>query len=188
MAVRGQSRRDPRLGSGSSAPPRSALAEIHLSGPRRALSPEPGPQSLPTLELWFNAAEFHGNRYFWLLESALLLLLLLEPVDLAASHASLQERLSFAGRAETELRTWRSRWCHPGLGLELGTGSVGAVTRRCGRSCAVPSLARSLGPFRITPPFPPAALDALRDVCHLLSPRCHMAVLLRMAAASTAAR
>lgn len=36
MAVRGQSRRDPRLGSGSSAPPRPALApqaEIHLSGP-----------------------------------------------------------------------------------------------------------------------------------------------------------
>lgn len=123
--------------------------------PWRALSPKPGPQSPPSVELHFSTAEFHGNRYSWLLEAALLLLLL-EPVDLVASHASLQERLSFAGRAETELRTWRSR-CHPGLGLELGTGSVGGVTRRCGRSCAchaVPSLARSLGPFRLAPPFP----------------------------------
>lgn len=60
-----------------------------------------------------------------LLETALLLPLL-KPVDSAAFHASLQERLGFAEGVE-QLRTRRSR-CHPGHGLELGTGRVGGVT------------------------------------------------------------
>lgn len=113
--------------------------------PWRALSPKPGPQSPPSVELQFSSAEFHGNRYFWLLEAALL-----EPVDRVASHASLQERLSFAGRAETELSTWRSR-CHPGLGLELGTACVSAVTAE---GPVHATLAWNLAPLQSHLPFP----------------------------------
>lgn len=109
--------------------------------PWRALSPKPGPQSPPSVE--FSIAEFHGNQNFWLLEAALLLLLL-EPVDMVASQASLQDRLSFAGRAEAELRSGDH-----GVTLAVGWSSVGAVTQGCRSSCAchaVPSLAWSLGP------------------------------------------
>lgn len=93
--------------------------------PWRALSPKPGPQSPPSVELQFSTAEFHGNRYFWLLEAALLLLLL-EPVDTAASHASLQERLSFAGRAES-LETTVSPWAGVWWVMSLG-GAEGPAT------------------------------------------------------------
>lgn len=131
----GQSKRGVRFGSHSAACPRPALAlqaETCSFGslmPWRAFSPKPAVQ--PGLSA--NTAELHSALLNFMeigtirLLGAALLLPLLKPVDSAAFRASLQERLSFVERVK-ELSTWRS-WCHPGHGLEFGTGREGGVTR-----------------------------------------------------------
>lgn len=148
--------------------------------PRRALSPKPGPQSPPGVELQFSTAEFHGNRYFCLLEAALLLLLM-EPVDMAASHASLQERLSFAGRAEN-LETTVSPWAWAGVWWVLSLGGAEGLVP----ATLCPPWSGAQVHFRLSMPLPAGCPGCAEEgvapcgtLWHPVAPGSHVAVLLR---------